>query len=81
MESKRKALGKGLEQLFNSDYISKVDDFWVIDTAIEINPKDNPKEYHDAANVYHIPCNPDGLQEFEHIASRIDYNKKTLQKY
>lgn len=70
-----------IEQLFNSDYISKVDDFWVIDTAIEINPKDNPKEYHDAANVYHIPSNPDGLQEFEHIASRIDYNKKTLQKY
>ena len=72
---------KAQEALFETGYINNIDEFWVIDSAIEINPKKNPKEYHDAQNVYHIPCNEDGLKYFEHIANRIDYNKKELDRF
>lgn len=73
------------EALFESGLISQIDEFWVIDSAIEINPHAEDKgvsarEYHDAQNVYHIPCTPDGLKYFEEIANRIEYNKKEITR-
>ena len=72
---------KAQEALFETGYIHNIDEFWVIDSAIEINPRKNPKEYHDAQNVYHIPCDEEGLKYFENIANRIDYNKKELDRF
>ena len=68
------------EELFSTGLIKDVDEFWVIDTAVEINPKTDPVGYHDAQNVYHIPCEPGGLKAFAHIANRIEYNKKELDR-
>ena len=68
------------EELFSTGLIKDVDEFWVIDTAVEVNPKTDPVGYHDAQNVYHIPCEPDGLKAFAHIANRIEYNKKELDR-
>ncbi len=71
---------KAQEELFSTGLISQVDEFWVIDTAVEVNPKTDPKAYHDEQNVYHIPCTKDGLKVFDKIASRIEYNKKELDR-
>ena len=71
---------QSMEELFASGEIEKVDDFWVIDTAMEINPKTDPVAYHDAQNVYHIPTNKDGLKAIEQIAKRIEYNKTELAR-
>ena len=68
------------EELFDTGLIYDVDEFWVIDAAIEVNPKDDPVAYHDAQNVYHIPCESGGLQVFDAVAHRIDYNKKELDR-
>lgn len=72
---------KAQEALFETGYIHNIDEFWVIDSAIEINPKKDPVGYHDAQNVYHIPCNEEGLKYFEHIANRIEYNKAELDRF
>ena len=69
-----------IETLFSSGAIEKIDEFWVIDTAIEVNPKEDPIGYHNAQNVYHIPTTKDGLNTFEHIANRIKYNKAELDR-
>lgn len=68
------------EDLFNSGEIEKVDEFWVIDAAVEVNPHVDPIKYHDEQNVYHIPTTKEGLKYFEEIASRIEYNKSELQR-
>ena len=68
------------EELFNTGLIHEVDEFWVIDTATEINPHSDPVAYHDSQNVYHIPCTEDGLKAFDHIVNRIEYNKKELDR-
>ncbi len=72
---------KAQEALFETGYIHNIDEFWVIDSAIEINPKVDPVAYHDAQNVYHIPCTEDGLKYFKNIADRIEYNKGELQRF
>lgn len=69
-----------IEDIFKSGQISKIDEFWVIDAAIEINPSVDPVAYHDAQNVYHIPTTPDGLNKFENIAKRIEYNKREFNR-
>ena len=71
---------KTMEEFFSSGKITDVDDFWVIDAAIEINPHQDPVGYHDAQNVYHIPTTPEGLQYFENVAKRINYNKGELER-
>ena len=63
------------EYIFNSGYIDKLDEFWVIDTATDFNPHDFPKEYHDTQNVYKIPCDPEGLKKFDFVVHRIAYNR------
>ena len=69
-----------VEQIFKSGEIRKIDEFWVIDAAIEINPSVDPVAYHDAQNVYHIPTTEDGLSTFENIIKRIEYNKSELNR-
>lgn len=69
-----------VEQIFKSGEIRKIDEFWVIDAAIEINPHTDPVAYHDAQNVYHIPTTEDGLSTFENIMKRIEYNKSELNR-
>ena len=69
-----------VEQIFKSGEIRKIDEFWVIDAAIEINPNTDPVAYHDAQNVYHIPTTEDGLNTFENIVKRIEYNKSELNR-
>lgn len=69
-----------VEQIFKSGEIRKIDEFWVIDAAIEINPHTDPVAYHDAQNVYHIPTTEDGLSTFENIIKRIEYNKSELNR-
>lgn len=71
---------EAVESLFESGAIDKIDEFWVIDSAVEINPSIDPVAYHDAQNVYHIPTNKDGLKYFEKIAQRIKYNKGELDR-
>ena len=61
-----------MEELFRSGKIRNIDEFWVIDTDIEVNPKTDPVAYHDAQNVYHIPTTEDGLETIEHIKNRIN---------
>ena len=77
---KHEAVIEAQEALFNTGYIKNIDEFWVIDTAVEVNPKTDPKGYHDENNVYHIPCTEDGLKVFDKIADRIKYNKSELQR-
>lgn len=77
---KHEGVIESVEELFNSGAIDKLDEFWVIDSAIEINPSVDPVGYHKAQNVYHIPLNPDGLKYFENIAQRIEYNKGELNR-
>ena len=77
---KHKDVIEAQEAIFSTGVINNIDEFWVIDSAVEINPKEDPVGYQRAQNVYHIPCNPDGLKEFAHIANRIDYNKKELNR-
>lgn len=77
---KHEGVIESVEELFNSGAIDKLDEFWVIDSAVEINPSVDPVEYHKAQNVYHIPLNPDGLKYFENIAQRIEYNKGELNR-
>lgn len=68
------------EYIFNSGYIDKLDEFWVIDTATDFNPRDFAKEYYKAQNVYKIPCEPEGLKKFDFIAHRILYNKLKFKR-
>jgi hypothetical protein len=77
---KHEGVIESVEELFNSGAIGKLDEFWVIDSAVEINPSVDPVGYHKAQNVYHIPLNPDGLKYFENIAQRIEYNKGELNR-
>ena len=67
-----------MEKLFNSGEIENINEFWVVDTATEINPRVDPVGYHEAQNVYHIPCTPDGLKVFDNIIKRINYNRNEL---
>ena len=64
-------------EIFNSNYIINIDEFWVIDASTDINPFEKPVEYHDAQNVYHIPCNSNGLNTFEKI---VNVMQKTSQQ-
>lgn len=77
---KHEGVISAIEQLFSSGEVSKLDEFWVIDTAVEINPHVDPVGYHDAQNVYHIPTTKDGLSTFENIIKRIEYNKSELAR-
>ncbi len=80
---KHKAVIQAQEELFETGLVSELDEFWVIDSAIEINPyasKKSAKAYHDAQNVYHIPLNPDGLKYFDKVANRIEYNKHEIDR-
>lgn len=69
-----------IEDIFSSGKIEKIDDFWVVDSAIKENPKDNPVEYYKAQNVYNIPSTKDGLKTFRNIMSRIIYNKQEIKR-
>lgn len=69
-----------MEKLFNSGEIENINEFWVVDTATEINPRVDPVGYHEAQNVYHIPCTPDGLKVFDNIIKRINYNRNELSR-
>lgn len=77
---KHKNVLSTVEEIFSSGYITKIDEFWVINSAIEINPQDNPREYHDVQNVYHIPTNDNGLKKFKEIISIIDSNKRKFKQ-
>lgn len=81
-----------VEQLFNSNLLNSIDDFWVIDNtnSVQINKieKDgklvnNPEDeyrYVKDSNVYHIKLTPSGFYEFENIIAQIDKNKDYLSK-
>lgn len=69
-----------IEQLFSSGLVERLNEFWVVDSAIKENPKTDPVAYHKAQNVYHIPCEKDGLKTFKNIVSRIIYNKREIRK-
>ena len=69
-----------IEQLFSSGLVERLNEFWVVDSAIKENPKTDPVAYHKAQNVYHIPCEKDGLKTFKNIISRIIYNKREIRK-
>lgn len=71
---------EAMKEFFESGKISKVDEFWVIDAAIEINPSVDPVGYHNAQNVYHISTTPDGLMENPHVADRIKYNENEFKR-
>lgn len=66
---------KTAEEIFSSNYISSIDEFWVVDTAQGIG-----KDYHKQQNVYQIPTTPDGLNEFEFIGDRLEHNKRIYTK-
>lgn len=76
-------------ELFNSGKIEDIDDFWVIDTAVELNLKDaegkrnrqGEVDYHNLENVYHIPCTKEGLKKFDFIINRMEFNKDSLDKF
>lgn len=68
------------EKIFDSGYISNIDEFWVIDTATDFNPHDFPVEYHDTQNVFKIPCSPEGLKKFEWIVHRLAYNRQKFSR-
>ena len=69
-----------IEQLFSSGLVERLNEFWIVDSAIKENPKTDPVAYHKAQNVYHIPCEKDGLKTFKNIVSRIIYNKREIRK-
>lgn len=71
---------KAMKEFFASGDISKVDEFWVIDAATEINPSIDPVEYHNAQNVHHISTAPDGLEKDPFVANRINYNEKEFNR-
>lgn len=52
-----------IQELFSSGYIKNVDEFWVVDNTVNFIPDKQVKEYHDAQNVYHVKCTPDGLEQ------------------
>lgn len=70
-----------VEDIFSSDKIKSVDEFWVIDTAADIDPYDDPVGYHDAQNVYHIPIMQDGIKTISYIADMMIGNREQLKKY
>ena len=59
------------EYIFNSGYINKIDNFWVVDTAM----KYDAKTYHKEQNVYEIPTTKDGLKKFDFIVTRLANNR------
>lgn len=69
-----------IEQLFSSGLVERLNEFWIVDSAIKENPKTDPVAYHKAQNVYHIPCEKSGLKTFKNIVSRIIYNKREIRK-
>lgn len=71
---------KSMKELFASNKISKIDEFWVIDAGIEINPNVDPVAYHNAQNVYHVPTTPDGLSSIPFVNDRINYNEKEFNR-
>lgn len=71
---------EAMKEFFASGDIEKVDEFWVIDSATEINPGVDPVAYHDAQNVYHIPTTPDGLMSEPFVANRIKYNENEFKR-
>lgn len=69
------------KEIFNSNYISNIDEFWVIDASTDINPYDEPVKYHDQQNVYHIPCTPDGINKFEQVIKVMETTAAQLADY
>lgn len=78
---KHKGVLDSVEDIFSSDKINKVDEFWVIDTDSGVDPKEDPVGFHDAQNVYHIPIMKDGIKTISYIADRIANNREELKKY
>lgn len=78
---KHKGVLDSVEDIFSSDKIKKVDEFWVIDTDSGIDPKEDPVGFHDAQNVYHIPIMKDGIKTISYIADRMANNREELKKY
>lgn len=81
---------KAVEELFSSNLLNSVDEFWIIDNTNSVqirkdkegnnNPEDEYKYIKDT-NVYHIPTTPEGLTKFEHILNQIDKNKEYLSQF
>lgn len=71
---------KSVEKIFSSNLIADVDEFWVIDSAIDVDFREKSNAYHDAQNVYHIPTTKDGLSVFNEVVARIAHNKNELEK-
>lgn len=69
-----------IQQLFKTGLVELLNEFWVVDSAIKENPKEDPVGYHKAQNVYHIPCERNGLKTFKNIMNRIVYNKQEIRK-
>jgi hypothetical protein len=78
---KHKGVIESVEELFSSDKIKKVDEFWVIDTDAGVDPYKDPVGFHDISNVYHVPIMKDGIKTISYIADRIELNKEQLKKY
>lgn len=78
---KHKGVIEAVEDIFSSDKILNVDEFWVVDTDCGVDPYDDPVGFHDASNVYHIPIEQDGIKAISYIADRISVNKEQLGKY
>ena len=78
---KHKGVIESVEEIFSSDKIKKVDEFWVIDTDAGIDPYEDPVGFHDISNVYHVPIMKDGIKTISYIADRIELNKEQLKNY
>jgi len=78
---KHKGVMDAVEDMFSSDKIKKVDEFWVIDTDAGVDPFKDPVGYHNAQNVYHIPIMQDGIKTISYIADRIATNREQLNTY
>ena len=75
---------KTMQSLLHSGYMDDIDDFWVVDSSTAAKTFNNPKEYHDLQNVYHMNPKEGEMSEekFKEIINKIDnrvnYNMKVF---
>lgn len=68
------------EELFETGYITHIDEFYIVDTATDFNPSDDPVGYHNTQNVYKVPCSPGGLQTIDFVMDRLTYNRNKFER-
>ena len=90
VHAKHRDVLKTAEEIFETGYINNIDEFWVIDAFSPegIKRDENGKiipdsviKYHDEPNVYHIPTNKKGLEEFEQVVNLIETTREQIKNY